>query len=344
MIIMESIWEFLSSPNNQDTISWIAGGIAAIAAGLWAVLKLLYSPKPAKPPNGNLNVTADRGGIAGGRDVNIGLRGLSLFLILLAVLSFAILLASRIGDRIIGHAVGEDQALERVELSLFCGVNDDLTAPWVYFDEATQLSDFVDLIEELDGRPVYVQAKIERYCNACECQREVTRLDGDVDNWIQPPWEKMSEREPEFLMNEKDDGGIELVVNPNYSPNPDDVYGWAIFEAYRMEERKEWWGLDAPEIWTEGYQIMAVLPEFWAYSYSIYLPRRRHLRAEQYRSGEYGTVLAFDGIFVARSYDGTGGGVRHLEPLNLDNELEAKLTCIREGRAPTLANKLFWGC
>lgn len=33
---MGSLWSFLSAPKNQKTLSWLAGGLVAVIAGLWA--------------------------------------------------------------------------------------------------------------------------------------------------------------------------------------------------------------------------------------------------------------------------------------------------------------------
>jgi hypothetical protein len=47
----------------QKTLGFVGGGIAAVAAGWWAVVKfMLGRPKPST------TITADRGGMAAGRD------------------------------------------------------------------------------------------------------------------------------------------------------------------------------------------------------------------------------------------------------------------------------------
>ena len=78
--MFSSIWDFLKDGSNQAVLSWIGGGIAAVATAIWAVVKLVTKkadPKPSKP-----SVSADRGSVAAGGDfknspVNIDPRGSS---------------------------------------------------------------------------------------------------------------------------------------------------------------------------------------------------------------------------------------------------------------------------
>jgi hypothetical protein len=59
------MWEWLSDPQVQRTLGFVGGGLAAVIAGGWAVVKfVLGRPKPS------MTVTADRGGMAAGRDIN----------------------------------------------------------------------------------------------------------------------------------------------------------------------------------------------------------------------------------------------------------------------------------
>jgi hypothetical protein len=72
--MLSSIWVFLKEPDNRALLSWIGGGIVAVAAGIWAVVKF-------KAKNGDNNkqskpgVSADRGSMAAGRDISINPRG-----------------------------------------------------------------------------------------------------------------------------------------------------------------------------------------------------------------------------------------------------------------------------
>jgi hypothetical protein len=62
--------EWLADPENQKTIAFLAGGIAAVVAAAWAVFKYFHSSRErAAPPS--QTITADRGGVAAGRDARI---------------------------------------------------------------------------------------------------------------------------------------------------------------------------------------------------------------------------------------------------------------------------------
>jgi hypothetical protein len=64
--MLSSVWEFVKAPDNQAALSWIGGGIAAVAAAVWAVVKFRANNgdhKPSKP-----SVSADRGSVAAGGD------------------------------------------------------------------------------------------------------------------------------------------------------------------------------------------------------------------------------------------------------------------------------------
>jgi hypothetical protein len=67
--MLSSILDFLKDPDNRAIISWVGGGLAVVAAGIWAVIKFVAKNgdhKPSQPI-----VSADRGGIAAGRDISI---------------------------------------------------------------------------------------------------------------------------------------------------------------------------------------------------------------------------------------------------------------------------------
>src|SRR5207245_1575434 len=62
-----AMWEWLADPQVQKTLGWLGGGVAAVVAAGWAVVKFaLGRPKPRTV------ITADRGGMVAGRDnINI---------------------------------------------------------------------------------------------------------------------------------------------------------------------------------------------------------------------------------------------------------------------------------
>nr|WP_294565645.1 hypothetical protein [uncultured Rhodopila sp.] len=66
--MLDAAWKFLTDPTNRDTLGWIGAGIAAGAAGLWAVVTFLVRKEGSDP---RPNVSADRGGVAiGGSATN----------------------------------------------------------------------------------------------------------------------------------------------------------------------------------------------------------------------------------------------------------------------------------
>lgn len=71
---METLWAFLSDPNHQKTLSWLGGGLVVACGGLWALIKFWRQKRDTKS---GPSISADRGGIAAGRDVTIGNRSLN---------------------------------------------------------------------------------------------------------------------------------------------------------------------------------------------------------------------------------------------------------------------------
>jgi hypothetical protein len=57
------MWDWLSDPDNQRTLAFFGAGIAAIAGAGWALFKFMH-----RTPRSVTTITADRGGMAAGRD------------------------------------------------------------------------------------------------------------------------------------------------------------------------------------------------------------------------------------------------------------------------------------
>jgi hypothetical protein len=62
---MDSVWTFIRKPNNQRLLSWLGGGGAVAAAGIWAVVTYLW-PAHESPKT----VCAQQGSVAAGRDAS----------------------------------------------------------------------------------------------------------------------------------------------------------------------------------------------------------------------------------------------------------------------------------
>lgn len=67
---METLWAFLSDPDNQATLASLGGGLVVVAGGLWAVVKFLFPRSSGGKPTSQ-TISADRGGMAAGRDISI---------------------------------------------------------------------------------------------------------------------------------------------------------------------------------------------------------------------------------------------------------------------------------
>lgn len=90
--------------------------------------------------------------------------------------------------------------------------------------------------------------------------------------------------------------------------------------------------------------MLAFAPGDWAVAVTFHMPRAAQLSDPQYTSGEYGTFVRFDGLFLARSLERTGGANLSLDPIH-PSELQTKqLRCIREGASMTQSQRLYLGC
>jgi hypothetical protein len=63
------IWDWLFDEKNRQVLSWLGGGGVIVVGGLWAVIKYMRRSKKLSLPS--VHVSADHGGIAAGRDVNL---------------------------------------------------------------------------------------------------------------------------------------------------------------------------------------------------------------------------------------------------------------------------------
>jgi hypothetical protein len=99
-------WQFLTIPENRETLGWIGGGLCVLASGLWAMVKYLRaSPPPTAPePSSRPRATGGDGIVAGGNvsvggDVHIGHVALPRLAVALAALGMILLAAAAIFGR-----------------------------------------------------------------------------------------------------------------------------------------------------------------------------------------------------------------------------------------------------
>jgi hypothetical protein len=62
--MLDRFWDFLKDETNRNILGLIGTVIAALAAGIWAVIKRREKGPPPTP-----SVTADHGSVAAGRDI-----------------------------------------------------------------------------------------------------------------------------------------------------------------------------------------------------------------------------------------------------------------------------------
>jgi hypothetical protein len=66
---VSDFWAFFYDPQNRDVLAWLGGGFVVIVGGLWAAFK--YFRETPKEPTPSVTITADRGGVASGRDSHV---------------------------------------------------------------------------------------------------------------------------------------------------------------------------------------------------------------------------------------------------------------------------------
>ena len=65
------MWDFLTDPQNQQTLSWLGGGLAVICGGLWAVFRFVLERRgrPGAPASAGSSESSPV--ITAGRDLRI---------------------------------------------------------------------------------------------------------------------------------------------------------------------------------------------------------------------------------------------------------------------------------
>jgi hypothetical protein len=62
---LENLWSLARQPTNRAGLSWIGGGIVAVAVALWTVFIYFAPPNKSEP-----SVQASCGGVVAGRDIS----------------------------------------------------------------------------------------------------------------------------------------------------------------------------------------------------------------------------------------------------------------------------------
>jgi hypothetical protein len=50
---MASLWSFIAKPKNRQVLSWVGGGIVAVAVGAWAVVTYVWPAHHEASPSTN---------------------------------------------------------------------------------------------------------------------------------------------------------------------------------------------------------------------------------------------------------------------------------------------------
>ena len=110
---MSDFWNYLTAPENRDTLTWLGGGLTVICGGIWTVIRFFVgrgkggdnaanAPNPPRPERSD--VLADHGGIAAGGNVNIetrtGMPPGHLILLVLAILGAMLVAVTQVGNRV----------------------------------------------------------------------------------------------------------------------------------------------------------------------------------------------------------------------------------------------------
>lgn len=61
---MHSLWTFIAKPKNRQILSWVGGGIVAVAVGAWAVVSHFW------PDHGPAGMVCAQQGVAVGGNVS----------------------------------------------------------------------------------------------------------------------------------------------------------------------------------------------------------------------------------------------------------------------------------
>ncbi|MCA8881389.1 MAG: hypothetical protein KDA73_15880 [Rhodobacteraceae bacterium] len=101
---MTALWDFLSSPENQKTLSWLGGGLAIIFSAIWIVVKHFASRGDTKSEGSVARSLHVRRDVRGG-DVNFARLAFFLFAAGLFLIGIAVIL--RPGDTINGSVAAD---------------------------------------------------------------------------------------------------------------------------------------------------------------------------------------------------------------------------------------------
>lgn len=301
-------WNFITSADNRATLSWLFGGVAAVAAAIWTVFVYFRKTGGTPPSSSNVTISGDDNEVAG-RDINKGAGGFLLLIILVFFLAVTLLITSQFRDRI-RRIVASPPALPVTELALGCGENLSF-ADELQGNERQQLEDAWTVAETNTDKTVYLSVTIERDCNACACKRAQMKSDNAY----------RSSRTKASIAK-----------------------GSIFYDNETTDQRRARFTEQVPTMWIEGLHILAYAFDHWAVGLGIFLPRYQHLSDSQYRKAAYGYFTKFDGLFTVRLHEQTGQVAVYYDVVQPNAAQLEQLACIRDNRPRTAFNTLIYGC
>ena len=217
---------------------------------------------------------------------------------------------SAFGRTLLDAAFGTIEPLPIRVVQLHCGWDHEPYPEELTAGERETLSDLVDFAGNHADRTVYLALDIERQCAACACARGTEA------------WARSDDRPAESIER----GSLYIDRTP-------------------ASERSRDLAPGQPLLYREGVQLTVFMPGGpLASGVDVFLPQYAHLTDPHYRSYQYGSYLAFEGLFVVRYDAASGGDAIRFEPMQPPEGLSTAVDCLRGWSQLTALQRLYKGC
>lgn len=306
---LAEVFDFLRDEGNRQVLSWVGGGLMAIASGVWVVVKFFLKRSAQKAARGErggrMTVVVGRGiGIGGKAQVNIGSARVGYGLGSIFSIGLLLLVAGLCASWIV-PAVARPK-LPQFDFAIGCSFDGTSDAPnRLQPDERTAFADLVDFLQNHDTETIYLRARIAADCVACKCQRTDAAAIKAIDR------------------SKVLDAGFVSIDDPQLKGH-----------------------MKISSVTRDGHELDVFMPDEWATDGYFFLPRYEQLPENGlYDKGEPGTFLSYDGLFVAHYFDMTGAQGGYFEPLpNADRVQKSQLSCIRRADQMGVFERMTSGC
>lgn len=321
---MDWLLRILADESTRASLGWLGGGLAALAAGIWAVVKF-WVERPGARGRGsearnngsrpsNVRISASGRSIAAGRDVTIGVKSLHFVVWSLGFVAILLFVASAFGDNAVRSLVDPTEPIPSFTISLTCGDSEKNNGSEFTLseDERNALVRFAGFIKDHANETVYVSMTIPKECGGCGCPRDV-KNEKDFHEKTADNHSAMGSTEASLF-----------IFGDPLQPDQISDHGARVNHA--------------------GIKLLAYSPGDWAHANSFHIPRAEQLSDPQYLSGEYGMFVSFSGLFTARYLSRTGGDVLSLDPLSPSDSESKQLRCIRQTGTLTTLQRHYLNC